>query len=333
TAQKFLSAEIDAEELELELQTSLVNSVHISDSWIELLERNLQRVTALSQEFNSNLIKVYYYKLSIRFYQSKENYEKAIDIINEYQDFLVSNTKFYVRARVANAALNKLYCALFMKDYHRGNLFASECDSLFDPGSVIWLIFKEYHFLLCMHTSQIGKAAAIFNQVLQHPCFESYPAPNVEKWRIFEAYLEYAEPISSPVRRKFNVSKFLNEVPVFSKDKAGYNLSIIIAQVLLAIKTNELHRVVDREESLKVYLSRYIKKEKHLRSYYFLKMIQVMVRYDFDPMKTSQIADKFFMKMKQSGQASPETSEIIPYEWLWTDLMARLREIKSDKNN
>ncbi|MFM7823611.1 MAG: hypothetical protein ACKPB3_07540, partial [Bacteroidota bacterium] len=160
-----------------------------------------------------------------------------------------------------------------------------------------------------------------------------YPPPNVEKWRIFEAYLEYAEPISSPVRRKFNVSKFLNEVPVFSKDKAGYNLSIIIAQVLLARKTNELHRVVDREESLKIYLSRYIKKEKHLRSYYFLKMIQVMVRYDFDPMKTSQIADKFFMKMKQSGQASPETSEIIPYEWLWTDLMARLREIKSDKNN
>jgi hypothetical protein len=61
-------------------------------------------------------------------------------------------------------------------------------------------------------------------------------------------------------------------------------------------------------------------------------MLQVMIRYDFDPAKTSQIADKFFIKMKQSGQASPETSEIIPYEWLWTDLMLRLRENHSQNH-
>jgi hypothetical protein len=184
-----------------------------------------------------------------------------------------------------------------------------------------------------MHTSQFGKAASIFDQVLKHPSFGSYPAANIEKWKIFEAYLEYANPISTQVRRKFNVSKFLNEVPVFSKDKSGYNLTIILAQVILAVKTNEFHRVIERAESLKVYLSRHVKKEKHVRSYYFLKMLQVMIRYEFDPVKTAQIADKFLVKMKQSGPASPESSEVIPYEWIWTDLMARLRESKPKTSN
>jgi len=242
-----------------------------------------------------------------------------------------SNYRF-VKNRIAEISLNNLYNSLFLRDYQRGNQYALECEELYDSGSITWLIFKEYHFLLCMHMSQHGKASQIFDQVRKHSSFESYPAPNVEKWRIFEAYLEYAEPISSPNRGRFNISKFLNEVPVFSKDKEGYNLTIIIAQMLLAVKTNELHRVVDREESLKVYLSRYIQKDKHARSYYFLKMLQVMIRYDFDPAKTSQIADKFFIKMKQSGQASPETSEIIPYEWLWTDLMLRLRENHSQNH-
>jgi hypothetical protein len=329
-AQKYLNAELEAEELELELLAKSASAVSVSESWMELLDRNLARVQVLSKEFKSISIRVFYYKLSIRYFQAKENYEKAIDVITEYQEFLMSNPKFDVWTRVANAALNKLYCAVHMKDYHRGNIFASECEGLIKPGSVIWLIFKEYHFLLCMHASQIGKASSIFNQVLQHPTFAAYPAPNVEKWRIFEAYLDYAEPIASPARRKFNVSKFLNEVPVFSKDKGGYNLSIIIAQILLEVKTNELHRIVDREESLKIYLSRYINKEKQARSYYFIKMLQVMIRYEFDPIKTAQIADKFLVKMKQSGNSYLESSEVIPYEWLWSDLMARLREIKSN---
>jgi len=329
-AHKYLAAELEAEELDLELQTIIAHSVSVSESWMQLSERNLARLQALSNEFNSILIHGYKYRLSIRYYQAKENYEKAIEVIAEYQQFLLSNPKFDVWTRVANAALNKLYCALYMRDYNRGNEFATECEELIKPGSVIWLIFNEYHFLLCMHASQIGRASSIFNQVLQHPSFADYPAPNVEKWRIFEAYLEYAEPIASPARRKFNVSKFLNEVPVFSKDKGGYNLSIIIAQILLEVKTNELHRIVDREESLKIYLSRYINKEKQARSYYFIKMLQVMIRYEFDPIKTAQIADKFLVKMKQSGNSYLESSEVIPYEWLWSDLMARLREIKSN---
>ncbi|MFZ9942988.1 MAG: hypothetical protein ACO3O0_05215, partial [Bacteroidia bacterium] len=193
---------------------------------------------------------------------------------------------------------------------------------------------KEYHFLLCMHTQQYIKANSIFENVSKNPTFDSYPAANIEKWRIFEAYLEYAKPSDGAgEKRRFNVSKFLNEVPVFSKDKSGYNMSIIIAQILLSVKMQDWSRVIDRAEPLKTYLSRYVKKDRNPRSYYFLKLLEVMVRYEFHPEKTEQIGEKFFQKLQQSGASVPESSEIIPYEWLWKDLLAQLKGHPSHMNS
>ncbi len=295
-AQDKLQAELKAEELNQDLYLELVKSVDLSDEWKDKLESNFNQMKELIQNHDSTLIRINSYKLFVRYHQVKEDYEKAILVGLEFKEYLKGRNFRFIKSKFAEISLFNLYSCLFLRDYNRGTMFAAECEELYDSGSINWLIFKEYHFLLCMHTSQFGKAAAIFDQVLRHPSFDSYPAPNVEKWRIFEAYLEYADPIANNGRRRFNISKFLNEVPVFTKDKSGYNLTIIIAQVLLAVKTKGLHRVVDREESLKTYLSRYVKKDKHARSYYFVKMLQVMIRYEFDPFKTSQIWKSFSAK-------------------------------------
>ena len=67
----------------------------------------------------------------------------------------------------------------------------------------------------------------------------------------------------------------MNEVVVFTKDKAGYNLTVLIAQIILSLKHGNNDKVVEKNEALKLYLSRHIKKERNPRSYYFLKMLQL----------------------------------------------------------
>jgi hypothetical protein len=326
-----VKAELEAEDLDFELQVFLVKSVQISSDWLKILENNYSKMILLKETFSTNSIIHSYYRIAIRYFQAKEDYKRAIELCEELQKYYVDNPRFFVKLKVARAVLNKLYCALYLKDYKAGNDYAKECELYIEEDSLNWLIFKENHFLLCMHTAQFAKASEIYNQVLQNPTFSSYPTANIEKWRIYEAYLEYATQLDPLVnRRKFNISKFLNEVPVYSKDKSGYNLSIIISQILLSIKTHDLSRVIDRAEPLKIYLSRYVKKDRNPRSYYFLKMLEVMIRYEFSAEKTEQIADKFFQKLLQSGHSGPESSEVIPYEWLWTDLLGRLRELKTN---
>ena len=46
-----------------------------------------------------------------------------------------------------------------------------------------------------------------------------------EQWRIIEAYANLLDINTGQV---FRVSRFLNEVPIFSKDKRGNNIAIIV---------------------------------------------------------------------------------------------------------
>jgi hypothetical protein len=207
-----------------------------------------------------------------------------------------------------------------------GKQSADVCRGLFNPGYINWLIFLEYYFMLCLHTQNYDEAQKVFNEVIKHPKFASYPAERMEKWKIFEAFLFYILPDNSKQKR-FNVFKFINEVPIFSKDKRGYNLSIIIAQISLLIKMGDFDKVMDKFASLKSYLMRYISKSRNPRSFYFVKMLLLLVKYDFDPVKAKSIANKFFIKLKQSklgNQGELETLEVIPYDILWVDLLEKL---------
>ena len=123
-------------------------------------------------------------------------------------------------------------------------------------------------------------------------------------------------------------------MPIFSKDKTGYNLSIIIAQIVLLVKLNDFDKVMDKFDSLKSYAQRYINKKRNPRSFYFVKMLLLMVKYDFDYEKTKRIAEKFFIKINQSkigNQGLLEYLEVIPYDILWQDLMEKLKSTANEK--
>ncbi|MFM8950231.1 MAG: hypothetical protein ACKOKB_05570, partial [Bacteroidota bacterium] len=161
-AHQKLQAEMKAEELNQDLHLELVKSVDLSDEWLETLNRNYHLMKQLIKEHDSTLIRISAHKLFVRYHQVKEEYEEAIRIGLEFKDFLKGSSFRFLESKLGEISLNNLYNCLFLRDYQRGSQFASECEELYDPGSITWLIFKEYHFLLCMHTSQIGKAAAIF---------------------------------------------------------------------------------------------------------------------------------------------------------------------------
>lgn len=52
-----------------------------------------------------------------------------------------------------------------------------------------------------------------------------------------------------------------------------------------------------------------------------------MIQYDFEPKKTAQISQKFFVKLKESHlgeQSELETLEVIPYDLLWPEILEKL---------
>ena len=187
-----------------------------------------------------------------------------------------------------------------------------------------------------MHTENYINAAAIFIKVINHPRFDYSTDERKEKWKIFEAYINYIfesenldrDLLSTDAKHKFRLHKFLNEVPNFSKDKRGYNVSILVVQILYMLEKGEYTGIINRAEALNVYCSRYLRKDDAYRSNCFLKMLLTMVKEDFVYDRSRSMAQKYLRKMMHgdpTGNSTVAEWEIIPYEILWEKVLNRLK--------
>lgn len=327
-----LIAEIEMEECKERIILLLKNTSAPKEKLRKIAVDCFKKAKVLFKQNKSHSLILNYYRIAVFHEHIFENHAGVVKACNECIDYVTNNRVFTDKFLLAEMSLQKVDTSLYLRDYELGKESAKVCMEIFNPGYLNWLIFLECYFLLCLHTKNYKEAQKIFNDVLTHPKFKYYPADHLEKWKIFEAYLSYILPVRAK-QKSFNVFKFTNEVPIFSKDKRGYNLSIIIGQIVLLIKMGDFDKVMDKFHSLKSYAHRYINKKKNPRSFYFVKMILLMVKYEFDYEKTKTIGNKFFVKMNQSklgNQGELETLEVIPYDILWEDLLEKLKPLTLD---
>ena len=122
------------------------------------------------------------------------------------------------------AYYQQLVCHTQLKQFAEGKEAALKCIDLMEEGSFNWFKYHELYFTLCMYTHQYAEAYDLFDLVVNHKRFRFLPANVQEIWRINEAFLEYLiqigrlEPADEAVN-KFRIGKFLNETPIYSKDK------------------------------------------------------------------------------------------------------------------
>src|SRR5690606_26274487 len=123
-------------------------------------------------------------------------------------------------------------------------------------GHSNWYFVLELHLMLAFHTNKFQKAYEVLRTALQHPGYKKLPESVREQWAIYKAYVQYFISIGKINNQgkeqvqSFRIGKFLNEVPTFSKDKRGVNISIIIIQILFLLYKREFGQVIDRVEAL-----------------------------------------------------------------------------------
>ncbi len=268
-----------------------------------------------------------YHRIHIYYYHFKKDHKSVLKQCLEFEHYLLRAQMFTDMALVAEVALQKLDTCIFLRDFKTGKISAIQCDSLYRKGNYNRLIYQQYYFLLCLHTGQIEEAIKVFLEVINDSSFKKYPEERIERWRIFEAMLNYVTPEGK--LRKFNIHKFLNEVPILSHDKAGFNLSIIVAQVCLLIKRGEFDRVMDKFDSLKSYLKRYISVKENPRSYYFIKLLLMLIKSDFNIKKSRNDGKRHIERIQAesaTGQQVLDTMEIIPYDTLWLSILDNIEQ-------
>jgi len=273
---------------------------------------------------------MYLYTSLIRLmiYSSVNDHKNIIAVCDEYLQL------FEAKPFAANTPLQiyyyqKLVSFVQMREFEEGERTAELCLPLLEEGAYNWFQYHGLYFMLSMYTQRYQKAYQIYKKIVGHKRFAFLPSNVKEVWKIYKAYLHYLinlgeiEPVEGNRRQlpKFRLGRFLNEIPIFSKDKRGMNIAILAIQVLFLIQQKKYNKAIDSLEAIGKYCSRYLRKEDTIRSYYFIKMLLCIPTASFHKKGVIRKAAPFLEKLKATPLADVNqmhSIEIIPYEDLWS---------------
>lgn len=275
--------------------------------------------------------------LQLMVYSSRNDYRTMADLCEDAIAFF-RQKPYESRLPMQVFYYQLVVCCVQLRDFARGQWVIRQHADIYEEGSFNWFKIQELYFLLALHTQHYDDAYDTGMAVAQHPGMKQQPAQIQEMWKIYEAYLNVlvrTRRVDRVPAEKFRMSRFLNEIPVFSKDKRGMNIPILVLQLLFHIADKKYDLAIDRVEAVEKYTSRYIRKDEHFRSNCFLKMLVQIPEAAFHREGAQRKAARYLEQLRQvplelANQA--HEIEIIPYEDLWEMVLEILPEQRSGKH-
>ena len=321
--QKLLKAELIAEERYTSLASNYVKSRSSKYEIEEVAEKYETELRSLLEENESyNLILYSYYLFALR-YQVVNDFENTLNVCREATRKLQKKHELVTKGALFVFNFYMLVCLKQFKKFQEGEKIAKACLNYTTIGTSNWFATLDNYFLLSLHSKQYQKAEEILLMVINHSQFLKLREQRKEIWTVNKAYIHFLRnigKIKGTSRAKFRFGKFINEVPIFTKDKRGINISIIIIQILLHLEKKNFPHVIDKVDALNMYCRRYLKKDDTYRSNCFIKMLIQLPNANFNKIAAQRKAKKYFDKLLEVPIEKAKQSseiEIIPYEDLW----------------
>ncbi len=316
--QKYFTIEKDREKLILK-----------SSSFIPELER-------LMKKHNSFFLQLHGYRLLMIDASLRKNQTQAIEYSKTALEYFSKKYKSSVPLEIFNKAIAENY--LTLKDFKNALSFFEQSLSHSKDNSFRQLLLLGNLFTVYSHTQEYNKLFQTTYGALSKSIIDRY-AQLKQSWIIKEAYVQFLaelgyvdqEIIDATPHKKFRLGKFMNEVPLYSADKKGANVSILIIQLLWLIKDKKYNQVIDKLESLTQYTYRYLKKDETFRYNCFIKMLLKIPKGNFHPFLTQKHADKLHKQLMATESKLVEFAievELIPFEDLWEITMKMLEDNK-----
>ncbi len=166
----------------------------------------------------------------------------------------------------------------------------------------------------------------LYKEHAKYPCTHQTLG---EYWAIIWGYIYFLVrigKITEYTEEQFHLGKFLNETPVYLKDKAGNNINIIIIQIITRLERKQFAQIIDRIDAIKSYKNTHINQPDLLRTNIFINMLLKMEAASFHRAATERKTKKLFEKLQATPLRLGKSPgiEIIPYEILWQDILALL---------
>lgn len=333
----YLDSVVRAENLAEELYTDLiVRFVNNKSAKKEVHEQALlyfEQISPFLDQFDTYKMHLCGRLIEVLIYSSVNDYKQTVGVCARAISF------FEQRSYVANVPLQAFYyqsmvCCVQLRDYEHGKVIAGKGIKLLEDGTFNWFKYQELLIILAFHTRAYQEAYEVLKRVLLHRKYSSLPESTRQYWKIIEAYQYYLKELGlidvegeESVLSRFRIARFANETPLFSRDRRGLNIPILISQIVYLIHQRKQSETIDRMDAIARYSTRYLIKDDTYRSNCFIKMLLVIPEAGFHKVATKRHADRFVKLLKavplDFANQSHEV-ELIPYEDLWEMVLGTL---------
>lgn len=305
---------------------SLASRGTIDEKIQEKCENYVLRLREMLEEHESyRLLFMAYMTLSLR-YQYAHDTENMLRINTEAVS-VFENRPVTTQVALFNFNLRKMICHIQLGHFEESDAIAIGYLDSMRKGTYNWYYILFYYFTSLMHRKQYEKAWDTLYLGMRYKNFKTLATNLQDIFKVNEAYLRFLLEIDqideeriNANKRSFKIFKFLNEMPLFSKDKRGINISILIIHILFLLQQKKYNKIIDRVDALRQYTHRYLRKDDTYRSNCFIQMLLQVSRADFNRIRAERYAKPYREKLSLVPMNLANQGlevEIIPYEDLW----------------
>lgn len=253
-----------------------------------------------------------YFKIEALGYQAASYWEKAIESCKAAVNHLKQLPGKKPYSVFFTFEIGAISAYLQLMRYEDADVAIARAVAKVPKGHLNWSLLMLYSFISKLNQLQFDEAKKVY--VIVTPHLKKMQASMAENWRIAWAY--YAFMADVPVQ----VGKFMNEVPIYSKDKEGSNCAILIAQLINYLKDGKRGFVIDRMDGLNRYKRRYLTGD--LRTAAFVELLSCLSKGNFKRKKVEKLSAPHLEKLK--SEQSISDIELVRYELLWGKVLELL---------
>ena len=303
---------------------------------VENLEKQIYSLLKSSKNKDSYYLFFYLFNAAYLSNLIKKDVPEQLRICKEAIDYFSKKAEFGPLA-LFSFYQKKGLCLLQMNNYDEALTIFNYCFN-FKPkeGGLAWQYLHNYIFTTFFLIENYEEAYKIVAKIISSRHFKDLHEIYKQPWYLKEAFCHFLfkvgrieESIISEVKmRQFRISRFMNEISEFSKDKRGLNITINIIQMLFLIVDQEYDKVLDKLAALKQYNFRYLKRPEYIRSSTFIKMLLKIPEGNYDPSVFQKKTQSLLKILEDNPIDYSEQSmniEILPYEVLWNELLHALK--------
>ena len=300
----------------------------IAKGYFEELKPAMEKYDAVALHNSGRIVEIY-------IYSTVNDYRNVLDVAERALAFFRAKS-FQISSVVAVFQHQKMIALMMLKRYAEAEEVMSETIALRVEGSFNWFVTQESRAFLFFKMHRFTEGYALYDRITKMPEFkELREGMNKEMWFLFDAYFHLLRhlgkmPLSTfkENNKVFKISKFLNDVSTFCKDKEGMNIAVLSVEMCFLVVTKQHDELTKRLESVEKYFDRHTKQDDpYYRFHQFGSLLLKIPESNFNRILTR----KNTVELRQNLESVPfdpvssvYRGEVINLEEVWDWLLDTL---------